>query len=681
MKPVALGSLPLLALILSGCGDTDLFAPYDAEDEKRAFFENRTQVIIEEQKAIEKQLLEKLRKLPEDTPSAKLQELEKDLANARRRLASPEFFTFASMEDIPSELTWTTNWDSPDIGSPKAKKGGTFNTFFSGLSFPPTIRTIGRDANNAFRGEHWDYIEMGLVSLHPNTLETIPALADRWAVAADGRTVYFHIDEKATWSDGVPVSADDFFMTFYVALSDYITGPWYRQYYSEMFENITRYDDKHISIRLANLKPTPEYFAALTPYAAHFYSEFGPDFEDRYNWRCRPTTGAYVIKPEDIVKGRSITMSRVRNWWARERKYSRNLYNVDRIRYLLIRDEEKAFELFKKGQIDMFPLGLPKRWYELMEIPAVFNGYIHKVTFYNEYPRVPRGIYLNHSKKPLDNREVRIGIQHATDWQSVIDYDLRGDAQRLHITNDGYGPYSHPDIRTRAFDPQKAREHFAKAGYDKAGDDGYLKNAAGEKLSVGITYTKSPAVDKMLQRLAEQAKLAGLEYRLNGMDGTASFQKVMNKKHEATFWGWGTTPPFPRYYEGWHSSNAYEPDGNTPMVMTNNISAYANPEIDPHAETVRFGTTPEEIRNAAFKAEEILHRDAAWVPGYKRNSYRLGHWRWMRWPKDFNVKLTREAQESYVYWIDEDLKQETLEAKADDRAFPEVDIIYDKYKK
>ena len=36
------------------------------------------------------------------------------------------------------------------------------------------------------------------------------------------------------------------------------------------------------------------------------------------------------------------------------------------------------------------------------------------------------------------------------------------------------------------------------------------------------------------------------------------YQKVMQKKHDITF-GVGTNPPFPRYFEGIHSSNAYDP--------------------------------------------------------------------------------------------------------------------------
>jgi microcin C transport system substrate-binding protein len=34
-------------------------------------------------------------------------------------------------------------------------------------------------------------------------------------------------------------------------------------------------------------------------------------------------------------------------------------------------------------------------------------------TFYNQYPTIPRGFYLNVSKPLLDNQDIRIGIQHA----------------------------------------------------------------------------------------------------------------------------------------------------------------------------------------------------------------------------------------------------------------------------
>ncbi|MBB80277.1 MAG: ABC transporter substrate-binding protein [Roseibacillus sp.] len=674
MNPLRLFCL-LLLVALAGCDGRQDFLEYDNKEEVIGFRERKNERVLDE---LEKKKEELTRQLDEPGEEDR-DKLEEDLTNTNRRLGSPEFFTYdATMEDLPEDLVWEEGLDQPELGSSRAKKGGTFNTYFSGLSFPPTIRPIGKSANNSFRSEHWDNIEMALVSLHPNTMETIPGLADRWAVGKDGRTVYFRINEKARWSDGNPVTVEDFFMTFHVCLSEYVNGPWYRQYYGTMFENITRYDDRHLSVRLANKKPKPEYYASLTPYSRVFYSEFGPDFEKRYNWRVRPTTGAYQILEENVVKGQSITLSRVKDWWARDQKYYRNRFNVDRIKYKVVRNLDKVFELFKKGEVDMFHLS-SKRWYEDMEIPDVFDGYIEKKTFYNLYPRVPRGLYINHSRPFLGDVNVRIGLQHATNWQKVIDIDLRGDAGRLNIYNEGYGQFSNPEIVARVYSPEKAREAFGKAGFTKQDNDGVLQNDKGEKLSFSITYTKNPVADKRLQRLKEEALEAGLEYRLDGIDGTASYEKVMEKKHDLTFWGWGTQPPFPRYFEGIHSSNAYDPGTTTPRVQTNNISVYANPAADPLAEGIRFATTEKEIREMAWELEQILHDTAFWIPGYKNESYRLGHWRWMQWPDDFNVKMTREAQESYVYWIDVEEKEKTLRARSRSEAYPEVDEVYDQY--
>ena len=45
--------------------------------------------------------------------------------------------------------------DEPEIGDPRAKKGGTFNYYIA--NFPPTLRPFGPEANNSFRGEIYDH--------------------------------------------------------------------------------------------------------------------------------------------------------------------------------------------------------------------------------------------------------------------------------------------------------------------------------------------------------------------------------------------------------------------------------------------------------------------------------------------------------------------------------------------
>jgi hypothetical protein len=84
-----------------------------------------------------------------------------------------------------------------------------------------------------------------------------------------------------------------------------------------------------ISVSLPEAKLyAPAIAGALPPSPPHFYAEYGPDYNERYQWRFPPTTGAYEVLPEDIVKGASITQTRVKDWWAKDRKY----YNTVSIR-------------------------------------------------------------------------------------------------------------------------------------------------------------------------------------------------------------------------------------------------------------------------------------------------------------------------------------------------------------
>src|SRR5512137_1248237 len=162
------------------------------------------------------------------------------------------------------------------------------------------------------------------------------------------------------------------------------------------------YDDLTLSVSLPQAKIyAPALTGAIQPCPPHFYQEYGPDYTERYQWRFPPTTGAYEVLPEDIVKGASITQTRVKDWWAKDRKYYRYRFNPDKIVHTVVRDESKAFELFRAGELDTFYLTRPAYWYEKSEIEPVYKGYIERVTFYNRYPNVPLGLYLNVSKPLL----------------------------------------------------------------------------------------------------------------------------------------------------------------------------------------------------------------------------------------------------------------------------------------
>ncbi|MFK5922718.1 MAG: extracellular solute-binding protein [Verrucomicrobiota bacterium] len=590
-----------------------------------------------------------------------------------------DFFTFASPEDIPGDLEWQDGMQHPEIGDDAASKGGVVNQAIA--AFPPTYRTFGPNSNHSFRGEFHDNIEMGLVNLHPDTMEVIPGLAKQWAVSKDRQTVYFRLDPEATYSDGVPVVADDYLLTFYIYRSPYANAPFYSQYYGTQYKNITKYDDLTISIKLATAKPKTAYFAALSPMPRHFFREFGPDYPSRYQWRIKPTTGAYLIDESKTRKGRVVVLKRIKNWWAKDRKYQKNRFNPDSIRYRLVRNSEKQFELFRNGEMDLYSLNAPRFWNEKTEISVVHKGYIKKAVFYNDYPRVPRGLYINNSKPNLDKEDVRIGMQYASNVQKLIDFDFRGDYRRTNIFCEGYGKFSEPTIRAREFNPKKAREHFAKAGFTKSGKDGILEKEDGTRLSFTISVAQDPLTNRIVLRLKEEAAKAGLEYQIESLDGTGFFKKVMSKQHEICLWGWGAGPPYPRYYQNFFSENAYEKGTKTPKPNTNNITVTVDPRLDKYSLAIRNATTEKEIKDNAYAIEKVIHELAPWVPGYHRSYYRFGYWRWLKFPeKTLNVRVSSEPYEAHVHWVDMETKEKTLAAKRKGETYPESLQVYDQYR-
>jgi len=596
--------------------------------------------------------------------------------------SKPDFFQWKTPADIPADLKWETGADLPEIGDAAAKKGGTFHTEIA--SYPPTFRIIGPDANNSFRSEHWDNVYTWVVGRHPNADAWMPGIAESWAISADQRTIYFKLDPTATYSDGTRIEVEDFFMTFYVMQSAFIKDPWYNDYYNKEFTAVTKYDDRTFSYTLPTPKPDPLWIVGdIPPFSRKFYREFGEDFPARYQWRKAPSTGAYDIKPEGIKRGRSVTLSRVKDWWAKDKKFYRYRFNPDLIEFKVITSMDKGFEMFRQGQLDFFYASPPPYWYDKSEIQEFYNGYIERGIFYNVYPRISRGIYLNQSKPPLDNLDVRVGINYALNFQKVIDVILRGDAVRMQSTVAGFGKYTDPSLRALPYDVVKAQESFAKAGYTKRDRDGVLMGDQGRRLSITLSAPNQPLITQIALMLKEEAIKAGLEIKVDSLDGTQLGKKVDQKNHEAVFGGFSATPPYPRFWEGYHSSNAWkvQPDGTRKAVPdTNNITMTADPAMDPIIDRQRDAQTEDEVQKLSWQLAKWVEAQAASIPTWESPYYRYAHWRWVCFPKDGNVKASQMPLDSFVFWIDEDKKEETLEARKKGTSYGEVTRIYDQYR-
>jgi microcin C transport system substrate-binding protein len=60
--------------------------------------------------------------------------------------------------------------------------------------------------------------------------------------------------------------------------------------------------------------------------------------------------------------------------------------------------------------------------------------------------------------------------------------------------------------------------------------------------------------------------------------------------------------------------------------------------------------------------------------------FRTGTWRWLRVPDEGNVKIATTFNEWGLYWIDEDLKKQTEEARKSGAKLPPEILTFDQYK-
>lgn len=583
------------------------------------------------------------------------------------------FFSLVSHGNttLPKGLKWQTNNESPNWSSPLSEKGGTYTDYI--LTFPPTLRTVGPDSNSSFRS-NINANQLGLTGFHPNTLEIIPEIATQWAYGKDGKTVYYKLDKAARWSDGNPVTADDFLFTLEFMRSKHINAPWYNNYYTEQVLDVSKYDDHTISVTGAVARPKDElhYYYGLSPTPKHFYKKLDKNWVKKHNWKIIPNTGPYQITK--IKKGKEVIFTRKEDWWAKDKKYNQNRFNVDRVRLKVIRDANIAYKHFEKGELDTFALVQPEFWHNKAKGKLYDNGYLTKAIFFNDMPRSSSGLFINQANPILKDKNVRIALAHALNFQQVIDTVLRGDYERLQAFHTGYGDYSNADITAREFDLAKANSILDEAGWNKRDGKG-IRTKEGNRLSLDLVYGRKEH-NKRWSIIKQSAIKAGIELNLKLQDSSAHYKTIMQKQHQLASLGWSTGFR-PAFWQHFHSENANKP-------QTNNITNTANSKMDNMIMEYRSATDESIRKQLANNLAQMIHDNASFIPDFKVPYTRGAHWRWIKLPE---VPATKTSGSLYspfadggIFWIDTKAKIETKAARKSRTKFESTVNVYEQYR-
>ncbi len=545
--------------------------------------------------------------------------------------------TTAPLAPPPGEIPWVTNLDDPPIGSLEAIKGGTFNTFM--YDYPLTFRLMGPNSNDAFAAWNRAYtMSFTLLQRHPVTDNYIPWMASHWAVMPDNRTVYYKLRPEARWTDGEPVTADDYVFAWEMMGSEAIVDPFYNEYVATYFESVEALDDLTLKVvgKQPSWRPLDDY--ALFPMPRHAI-DLGPDWVQRANNTFQVAAGPYRVT--EAITGKHVVFDKVPGWWGADLDYFRGLYNVDRIVVHVIPDG-RELDYFKQQQIDMTLVASARIWAEETDFPAIQNGWAHKKRVFVDTPQGIYGLHMNLQFPLFANKDFRKAMQYLFDFDT-LNKNLMYDAYfRIASAFEGT-PYANPELKPYPFDPRKAREHLVKAGFTQRGPDGILVDDQGRRASFTVIFG-GETIERHLTVLREIYKRAGVEMNLQLMDGATAFNRGLERKYEMTLTG-RTAGFYPEPKQYFHSTFVESTNNN-------NIWGFGSPETDQLIETYMFDMDLQHRLDAMHRLDAIVHDEAFYIPFWTAPYLRLLYWDYVVWPEFILPKRTESSTDWQVFWID-----------------------------
>jgi microcin C transport system substrate-binding protein len=556
----------------------------------------------------------------------------------------------ARAEEVFPREGWT---EAPNpLASEFAEKGGMLVDYAG--PYPKSFNYYLDQ--NAMSAELFGQLFETLLAQHPVTLEMEPMLADRCTLGDDRKTFTFHLDPRARWSDGEPVTAEDVRWTF-AAIMDpkNLTGP--HKIGLERFEPPTVVDEATIRfvakaehwenlLTLAGLQVLPQHAFA------------GKDF-NLQNFEFPVVSGPYRLG--EIKEGLQASLERRTNWWAGDLPRFRKVANFDVLRFRFFEESDNALEAFKKGEIDLFPVHAAHVWASQTSGKRFDRNWIVKQKIENHMPIGFQGIALNLRRPPLDDPRVRRALAHLYN-RAKMNETLMFNAYFLHRSyfEDLYDA-AHPcGNELVAFDPERARALLAEAGWRADPATGLL---AKDGQPLRLRYlSRGSTDDKFTAIFQEDLKNVGIELVVDKKDW-AAWTKDMDEYNFDLTWASWSAGLFKNPESMWASKEADRPSGQ-------NITGYKSPEVDALIDAQRTEFDVQKRHAIVRKIDALLARDVPYILLWNLNYTRLLWWNKFGMPAAPLGKYGDERAAHAYWWFDPDAAADLAHAMQTGRALP-----------
>ena len=472
------------------------------------------------------------------------------------------------------------------------KNGGSGKTFTLNLTDEP--KSIDPQlSTDVLGGTVDDLITEGLTKRGKDGT-FVAGLAKSWDKSADGLKWTFHLRDGIKWSNGDPITAQDFKNGWLRALNPQTASQYSYMLYP--IKNAEKYNKKAVSAEKVGIKvlndktleveletPVP-YFDSLVAFKTYmplnqkFFDKTGDSYFTEANKTM--SSGAYTM--EKWTHGSEIVFKKNPNYWDADN------VKVENIVYKIIPDNNSALNAFNNKEVDVTSITSEqaKGFKDNPKMVSKNDGSVWYLLF-------------NFNNKTLANLKVRKALLMAIDREGLINNVLNGYGtaaktfvpKGIGITGkDGKDFTEFVPTSTLGYNPQEAKKLLAE-GLKEAGQ------ASFPKMSMLINESGNNKV--IAEYIQEQLrKNLNIQLDLEIMTAQERFSRMSQKDFDMVFAGWsGDYPDAITYLDLFESTGG------------NNNGSYKNPEYDALVKTVR-STADQNVRIPALvKIEGIIAQD------------------------------------------------------------------------
>ncbi len=519
--------------------------------------------------------------------------------------------------------------ESPNLSyvNPDAPKGGTLKQAAIG-----TFDTVNPYNIKGKAAQGMDLVTDRLMTrVWDEPFTMYPMIAQSVDVPADRSSITFHLNPRARFQDGSPITAADVDFTYKTLME--FGRPNMRRVY-KIVTSVDMPDARTITFHLG-----PDHdretvmILTLMPVLSKAYWT-GKNF-DQTTLTPFLSNGPYKIK--SIEPGRRIVYERDKNYWAKDLMPNRGLYNFDEVIYDYYRDDSVAFESFKAGNLNFRREWNAALWQNGYDFPAITQGKVIKNALKHGRPDRVRGFIFNTRRAPFDDIRVRraFNLLFDFDWMNEnLFYGLYGHINSYFPNTELAATGTRPPVNNKT--PAQKRENMKKADelLQSAGwvvKDGVRVNQKTGKPMDFEIMLNDPSDQKIALSFTHALKRMGIIPKVRMLDSAAFLGRLNQYDFDMTLYYWmSTLSPGTEQYLYWSCEAADQPSRW-------NYAGICDKKIDLLSKSIASATSRDDLVQKVRALDAALMAGTYMIPLYYNPQDFVAYWKPLAHPQTMPI--------------------------------------------